>query len=127
MRSGLLLIKPLIFIEYRKDWAGLVHRFGRPEKEQIHDSRSTPTVLEFFLLRYEKCIFHCRVSCYVLNILTRTEPMTDVSRNVKKAIDKTASAAKSATEKTADAAGKVAKKTGEAIKNAGQKVKDAGK
>ena len=43
--------------------------------------------------------------------------------NVRKAIDKTVSVAKSAT----DAAGNAARKSGDALKNAGQKLKDAGK
>jgi hypothetical protein len=54
-------------------------------------------------------------------------PVTDVTKNVKNAIDKTAAAAKDATKKAGDAAGSAAKKTGEAVKDAGQKIKNAGK
>ena len=62
----------------------------------------------------------------VFAFLTRIDAMTDVSKNVKKAVDKTAAAARSATDKTADAAGRAAQKAGNALKNAGQKLKDAG-
>ena len=63
----------------------------------------------------------------LLLIRIRIDAMADVSRNVKKAVDKTAAVAKDAADKTAEAAGKVARKTGEAMKNVGQKLKDAGK
>ena len=76
---------------------------------------------------YVMCCWHDRVSKNFSAFLTRIDAMTDVSKNVKRAVDKTAAAAKSATDKTADAAGKAAQKTGEALKNAGQKLKDAGK
>lgn len=54
--------------------------------------------------------------------------MTDVSKTVKVAIEKTAAAAKNAADKTADSAGKVAKKTtGDVVKYDSQKIKHAGR
>ena len=59
--------------------------------------------------------------------VSKEDEMSNVAKNVKSTIDKTATAAKNATDKAADAAGKAAVNTGNAVKNAGQKIKDAGK